>query len=272
MELTNNLNNNWRKVATAIYRKPTDSKIFGNVEIDVTRLEEFISEKRKNGLKITMTHIMVLTVARAIKQEVPELNTYVKRGNIVLRDHVDATVSVLLKGGQMGSVTIKDADTFTLEELVSVMGEEIKKSRQGSENQTMQSKNILASMPWPFRNWLFRLYKLATIDWGLSLPFLNLSSDSFGSFLISNIGSLGLDMGFPSLLPSSNVSFVLIMGGINKKPAVVNDKIVPRRILSLGATLDHRVVDASHGGKLFRYIKYMVKNPGELEVKAKFTA
>ena len=139
MESTNNLNNNWRKVATAIYRKPTDSKIFGNVEIDVTRLEEFISEKRKSGLKITMTHIMVLTVARAIKQEVPELNTYVKRGNIVQRNHVDATVSVLLKGGQMGSVTIKDADTLTLEELVGVMGEEIKKSRKGSENQTMQS-------------------------------------------------------------------------------------------------------------------------------------
>ncbi len=42
------------------------------------------------------------------------------------------------------------------------------------------------------------------------------------------------------------------MGGVNKKPYVVNDIIVPRRIISLGAALNHRVVDAMHGGKLFR--------------------
>ena len=124
---------------------------------------------------------------------------------------------------------------------------------------------MLASFPWPFRSWLFKLYKTVTIHWGISIPFLGLSTNSFGSYVVSNIGTLGLDSGYGALMPSSNVSIVLILGGISKKPAVVNDKIVPRRILSLSATLDHRVVDGSHGGKLFRYIKYMVKNPHLLE-------
>ncbi|NQU85286.1 MAG: 2-oxo acid dehydrogenase subunit E2 [Mariniphaga sp.] len=260
-------NNNWRKVAATIYKKPSDSKIFGTVEIDVTELEKYISDKRKEGLKITLTHVIVLIVARALKQEVPELNTYVKRGNIVHRNYVDATVSVLLPGGRMGSVKVKDADNLTLKEIVDLMSGEIKKSRKGDENSTMQSKHLLASIPWPFRNWVFRLYKMFTIDWGISLPFLGLNSDSFGSFVISNIGSIGLDMGYPSLLPSSNVAFVMIMGGIYKKPVVVNDEIVVRRIMSLGAALDHRVTDASQGGKLFRFIKYMVKNPELLEEK-----
>jgi len=47
-----NLNNEWRRVAASVYRKPVDSKIFGSVEIDVTDLEAFISVKRKEGIKI----------------------------------------------------------------------------------------------------------------------------------------------------------------------------------------------------------------------------
>jgi pyruvate dehydrogenase E2 component (dihydrolipoamide acetyltransferase) len=267
MNSSENLNNNWRKVASTIYKKPTDSKIFGTVDIDVTELEKFIAEKRKNGLKITLTHIIVLTIARALQQEVPELNTYVKRGNIKKRDRVDAMVSVLLQGGQMGSVKIENADTITLEELAAEMSEKIRNSRHGDENKTMQTKNLLSSIPWPFRTWLFRLYKLFTISWGISIPFLGLSTDSFGSFVVSNIGSIGLDMGYPSLLPSSNVSIVMIMGAVYKKPVVVNNEIVIRRIMSLGAALDHRVVDASHGGKLFRFIKHIVKNPHILDDK-----
>jgi len=259
------LNTGWRKVASSIYRRPTDSKIFGSVEIDITNLEEYIAEKRKNGVKATLTHVFILAAARALKEEVPELNTYIKRGNVILRDHIDVMVSVLLPGSLMGSVLIKDADTLTLEELIKVMGEEVKSARQGSENKTMKMKDKLAKIPWPVRGWIFRLLKTITFNWGLSIPSLGLSANSFGSFVVSNIGNVGLDMGYPALFPSSNVSFVLILGGVNRKPAVVGDQILPRTILSLGAALDHRVVDASHGGMLFRYLKKVVKNPHLLD-------
>ena len=265
MKTADQLNTSWRKVASSIYRRPTDSKIFGSVEMDITDLEAWIAEKRKNGIKATLTHVFVLAASRALRDEVPELNTYIKRGNVILRKNIDVMVSVLLPGSKMGSVLIKDADKLTLEELIKVMGDEVKNSRRGDENKTMKMKDKLARFPWPLRGWIFRLLKTITMDWGLSLPSLGLSANSFGSFVVSNIGNVGLDMGYPALFPSSNVSFVLILGGVNRKPAVVGDQIVPRTILSLGAALDHRVVDASHGGLLFRYLKNVVKNPQLLD-------
>jgi len=265
MKSAKELNTGWRRVASSIYHRPTDSKIFGSVEIDITDLEDYISEKRKNGIKATLTHVFILAAARALKQEVPELNTYIKRGNVVLREHIDVMVSVLLPESLMGSVLIRDADKLTLEELIQVMGEEVKKARKGTENKTMKMKDKLAVIPWPFRGWIYSMLKTVTFDWGFSIPFLGLSANSFGSFVVSNIGSVGLDMGYPALFPSSNVSFVLILGGVNRKPAVVGDQILPRTIISLGAALDHRVVDASHGGLLFRYLKKMVKNPHLLD-------
>jgi pyruvate/2-oxoglutarate dehydrogenase complex dihydrolipoamide acyltransferase (E2) component len=67
------------------------------------------------------------------------------------------------------------------------------------------------------------------------------------------------------MLPSANLAFVLILGGIQEKPWVVNGEIVPRTIMKLGIAIDHRVLDASHGGILFKYIKKIVRNPELLE-------
>lgn len=262
-----NYNSNWRKVASTIYKKPTDSKIFGIVELDVTELEKYVAQKRKEGIKTTLTYLITLIIGRAIRQEVPELNTFVRRGKIIQRKQVDATVSVLLPGGQMGSVKVENADQLTTAEISENIGNNIANSRKGNENDEMQSKSMLAKLPWPFRNWLFKIYQTITINWGISMPVIGLDSNSFGSYIISNIGTLGLDTGFGSLLPSSNISFVFVLGSINKKPIVVNDEVVIRRVMLLSSTLDHRVVDGSHGGRLFRYIKQVAKNPEILDTK-----
>lgn len=262
----NPLNTAWRKTASTIYKKPIDSKIFGSVEIDITDLEQYINQKRKEGVKITLTHFFLLATARAIKEQIPELNTYVKRGNIYSFEQIDATVSVLLANGEMGSVKMQNVDKLTLQDAAVKMKEEINKSYKGDENATMKMKERLAGIPWPFRGWVYHTIRYITTTLGISIPSLGLSANNFGSFILSNIGSIGLDVGYPALMPSANIAFVLIMGGVSKKPWVVNDQIVPRTIITLGAALDHRVIDASHGGKLFKYLKKAVNNPKMLEV------
>jgi pyruvate/2-oxoglutarate dehydrogenase complex dihydrolipoamide acyltransferase (E2) component len=264
MKPSDSLNSDWRKVASTIYKKPVDSKVFGQSEIDVTELENFISNKRKEGLKITLTHVFALILARSIKNEIPELNAFLRRGKIIARPSIDAMISVLQADGGMGSALVSNADSLSLTEIEQVLREEINKSRKGNENESMQTKNLLTSFPWPIRNWIFKIYTTLTIRWGISVPWLGLSPQTFGSFVLTNIGSVGLDTGYPALLPSSNVAFVFVMGGIQKKPVVVNDKIVIRRMMSITVVIDHRIADASHGGKLLRYIKGAVRKPEEL--------
>ncbi|AEI46875.1 2-oxo acid dehydrogenase subunit E2 [Runella slithyformis] len=264
MKPSKTFNTAWRKTASTIYKKPIDSKIFGSVEIDITELERYIQTQRKAGVKVTLTHFFLLATARAIKEAVPELNTYLKRGRIYSYPHIDATVSILMHNGEMGSVKMEHIDTYTLTELVQQMRSKIQTAQKGDDS-SKAGKETLARIPWPFRGYVYACIKYITVHLGVSIPFLNLSANQFGAFFLSNIGSLGLDIGYPALFPSANVSFVLIMGGISKKPWVVNDEIVPRTILTLGAALDHRVVDASHGGKLFKYLKKLVAQPELLE-------
>ncbi len=255
----------WRKVASAIYKKPSDGKILGSAEIDITDLEAYVSRKRKEGLKITLTHIFTLIISRCLKEEVPQLNCYIRRGRIIHRDQVDAMISVLLGDGSMSSVRVENTDMLNLEQLVEKLGEGIRDSRAGDEDSTMKMKGIMGKIPWPIRTWVFSFVKFITIKMGWPIPGTNLNSKNFGSFVLTNIGTIGLDLGFPALFPISNVPFVFVMGGINKKPVVVNDKIEIRRMMTISSALDHRVLDALHGGKLFRYIKLMIRQPELLE-------
>ena len=263
---TFNPDNDWRRVAAAIYKKPTDSKIFGSVEMDVTDLEAFIKEQRSKGLKITLTHVFTLLVARGVREAAPELNCYIRRGKTIAHESVTAAVTVLMKGGtEMGSVKVPNADRLSLAQLTEILNKEVPKTRRGDEkNKTMRMKSVLARIPWPFRMFTLRFFRVLTVDFGLQIPALGLSSDSFGSFILSNIGTLGLDMGYPALMPSSNVAMVLIMGGIQEKPVWEEGKWVPRRFISLGTALDHRIVDAIHGGRLFSYLKEGARQPENL--------
>lgn len=258
------INNDWRKVAAAIYKKPTDGKIFGAAELDVTDLENFIAKKRKEGLKITLTHIFALIISRGIR-EIPELNCYARRGKIILRDQVDAMVSVLIADSEMSSVRVENADKLNLTQIAEVLSEGIKNARAGDENKTMQMKSVIGKIPWPLRTWLFNILKTLAINWGIPIRKAGLHDRAFGSFVLTNIGSIGLDMGFPAMFPISNVSFVFVMGGVYKKPVVINDKIVIRKIMSISSAMDHRTADAVHGGKLFRHIKRMIREPELLE-------
>jgi pyruvate dehydrogenase E2 component (dihydrolipoamide acetyltransferase) len=251
----------WRKIASTIYRKPIDSKIFGQGDIDVTQLGEFISRKRKAGQKITFTHIFTLLLARCLKEEVPEFNTYMKLGRATPRESIDVMISVLKADGGMGSIKVENADVLSFDEVDKILNEDIMSSRKGNERHNKTSKSFIASVPWPLRGWIFRLYKWIVIDCGISLNWLGLSANSFGSVILTNIGSIGLDTGYPALMPSSNVALVFVMGGILKKPVVINDEVVIRKMMSVSVAIDHRLADASHGGKLLRYIKKAIQDP-----------
>ncbi|MCS7037809.1 MAG: 2-oxo acid dehydrogenase subunit E2 [Saprospiraceae bacterium] len=253
-------NNPWRIAAAAIYRKPSDSRILGTVELDVTELEAYILKKRREGLRITIMHPIILLLARGVRTEVPEMNCYVRRGRLVHRDRVNVTVSVLTEGGsQISSVTVPDADRLSLSELADMLMKSVRESRQGNQEKASGSKGLLTRIPWPFRTWLVRLVKWITVDLGIAVPALGLSPDAFGSFIVSNIGSIGLDVGYAALLPLSNVSGVITMGSVQSKPVVMEDQIVPRRILIINAVFDHRVMDAVHVGKMFKHLKAVIK-------------
>ncbi len=83
-----------------------------------------------------------------------------------------------------------------------------------------------------------------------------------GTISITNIGSLGLDGGTP-ILPPGQASIVAL-GRVQRKPWVVEGQIVPRDIMTIGGSFDHRLIDGEHAGRFISDVASVLEQPGLL--------
>jgi pyruvate dehydrogenase E2 component (dihydrolipoamide acetyltransferase) len=259
-------NTPWRVTASAIYTTPTDSRVYGTLDIDVTRAKEFIDRKREEGVKLTMVHMTTAVLARAIAFDVPEMNCFIRRGGVIGRRHIDVTLPVQV-GGDAGvtAAIIRNAHARKVSDIAAEVRDKAARSRGGEETKTAQNKYILNRIPWPLRRPIFRLLKWITVDMGIEIKALGLSADSFGSFIVSDIGSFGLNTGMTSLMPAAKIPCVIVLGKLEEKPVVRNGEIVIRTILPLTGTFDHRIVDGMQIGKLAHGIKRAFRKPEWLD-------
>lgn len=259
-------NTPWRVTSAAIYTTPTDSRVYGTLDIDVTHAKRFLEEKRSAGIKITMTHLATAVLARAVAFDVPEMNCFIRRGAVVGRQHLDVMVPISV-GGDSGvtAAIIKDAHARTVSSIAEEVRDKASSGRSGVETKASQNKYLLNRVPWPLRRPVFRLLKWITVDMGVEIRALGLSAHSFGSFVVSDIGSFGLNTGMTSLMPAAKVPAVIVLGKIEEKPVVRHGEIVIRTVLPLTGTFDHRIVDGMQIGKLARGIKRNFRKPEWLD-------
>lgn len=257
-------------MATALYAPASDARIYGMVEIDSTRLMAYIKEQKENGMPITVTHFVATALGRTLEVDVPELNAYVKRGRVLPRPSVDVYVAVkMTKETEMTGFKVRDAGNKSIETVVNEFQSRIEKVRNDKEAGVQKNKYLLAKIPWPFRRWVFKFIKWIVVTLGIDLKFIKFSAHSFGSILLTNIGTWGLEFGFPALMPASNLAIVIAIGAVKKKPVVIDDEIVIREMMPMVAVMDHRIVDGSQAGKIAIALKKYFSNPELLSEKVK---
>ncbi len=80
------------------------------------------------------------------------------------------------------------------------------------------------------------------------------------TFTITNLGGFGIDAFTPILhLPQCAV---LGVGRIVREPAVHGDRVVPRDMLTLSLTFDHRVVDGAPAARFLQTLRGCLENLG----------
>lgn len=80
-----------------------------------------------------------------------------------------------------------------------------------------------------------------------------------GSISISNLGMYSIDSFLAIINPPQ--SCIISVGGISRKPIVINDEIVIASIMTLGISCDHRVVDGALAAQFINRIKSFLENP-----------
>ncbi len=255
----------WRKLAIAVYKQPVDSRIYGIFDADVSNIVDYIEKEKQKGRRLTITHFVTAAVARALYEDVPDINCFVRRGHVVYRKDADVFVTVNVKGKDMTGLIVRRAQDLSVGEIADIVVEKAARKRNGEESGAFASKGILSKIPWPFRRMLFVIIKLWIFDLGLPFPFLKIPADPFGSIMITNIGSFGLSYGMVALFPIGKIPAVVTMGEIVDKPVVIDGAIQIRKMLPLTGTFDHRIVDGAQAGILTMGVVKRLKDPQMLD-------
>lgn len=80
-----------------------------------------------------------------------------------------------------------------------------------------------------------------------------------GTFTITNLGMYNIDAFTPIInLPQAAI---LGIGRIAARPAVVNGEVVPRQMVALSLTFDHRVVDGAPAARFLNAVREFVEEP-----------
>ncbi|NIA10149.1 MAG: dihydrolipoamide acyltransferase [Nitrospiraceae bacterium] len=212
------------------------------IEVDVSEGRKMIRAiKDKTGKKISFTGWMVKCIAQTIS-EYPEFNTFKHGRNKLITFHdVDVALPVerAVGGNPQPMIHIirkaneKSVEDIT-EEIRAVQEEQISTDAQVLGASLTRFERFALGAPIWLKRLMLRFFRNNAF----------LRKKHFGTCSVTTIGTVRNFQGW-NIAIGGNYTLQIAIGGITKKPAVVDDKIAVREFLSMNTAVDHDIVDGS---------------------------
>jgi pyruvate dehydrogenase E2 component (dihydrolipoamide acetyltransferase) len=258
----------FRMIALGTWKTTKDPSVYGSLALEVDEALAYIDAFReKTGKRLTLTHLMAKAVGLVLA-EMPDANAILRFHRIYLRKDVDVFFQVMMTDPETGQIdlsglTIRQADQKSIPDIVDEFQRVADRVRAGKDEEKEQTRKTFKSLPGFAVGWVLDLIGMLLYTFNLDLRSLGLPRDPFGSVMVTNIGSLGLEEAYVPLVPYSRVPLLLAMGSVTKTPVVneETDAIEIKKIMKLFATFDHRVLDGAHAAKMSKTLKAVFSDP-----------
>jgi pyruvate dehydrogenase E2 component (dihydrolipoamide acetyltransferase) len=256
----------WRKIAAATWGHPNDPQVYGDLEIDAGAVLSFIdAAKEATGAKLTVTHMVGKAIAHALGEH-PDLNVRLYKGHFIRRESVDIFFIVSAGGGdELSGVKVQGADNKTAVQIAEELSGRAKSIRGGDDNEIGRTREMLAKTPRRLLGPAFKVSAWLTADRNMDLKKYGLPRQAFGSAMVSSVGMFGIQHAYAPLSPYYRIPFLVLVGEVAERPAVVDGQIVARPMFTLSATMDHRYVDGFHAARLARSVRAYLADPQSFE-------
>ncbi len=258
----------FRRIAIGTWRDAYDPQVYGALELRADALSDYIEDfRRVTGKRLTVTHLVGKAVAVALAQ-VRDANSMLRFNKPYWRKRVGVFFSVAMqdphtKETDLSGLRVFDVDKMSLGELVGAFEEQVEKVRTNKDPSLEKTRSSFSMVPYPLLNVMLDTIKHLTYTLNLDLSRFGMPRDPFGSVIVTNIGSLGLDEAYAPLMPYSKVPLLIAVGAVKQAPVVEDGKLAVGRILRIQATFDHRLLDGKHASKLAGVLTDWLEHPYE---------
>lgn len=255
----------WRRLAPHVWARPADPTVYGVMDLVVDRALPYLDElSRVSGTKVRVTHLVTKGLALGIRK-VPEANGIVTHQRLANRRDVDIFVQVATEGGRdLSGTKLSRVDETPLSEIARELASRAARVRRHADPGVEKTKSLVQRLPNAILGLTVRAMEYLLYDLQLDLSRFGIESDQFGSAMVSNIGNFegfGMSFALAPLVPISRCPIVVLIGEVQRKPMVEGDRIVPRSVVTLGCTFDHRMIDGAQGTAIAAVLRRVVEDP-----------
>lgn len=238
---------------------PRSSETYGFIDLDVTETEGWCAERTG----VSIAHVIGAAVSRALAA-VPDANSRIVFGRVMRRTTVD--VSYVLdvdRGSDLTAVCVRDADQKSPREVAREVFAVAREIRRGRDPEFGRIRRAATLLPPGLRRPLLAAGGVVTSGLGIAVRPARVRAFPFGAIMISSVGALGLERGLAPLVPLARTSMILVIGSASWRPRVVDGEVRPRRVVELGMTMDHRLLDGAQVGELAARVRADSERPWE---------
>jgi pyruvate dehydrogenase E2 component (dihydrolipoamide acetyltransferase) len=258
----------FRKIAIGTWRDAYDPSVYGSIELRMEEAVRYIAAFReKTGKRLTVSHMLAKAAAMVLK-ECPDANAILRWNRVYLRRNIAVFFQVVMTDEGEGKVdlsgaTLYDVEQKQLHEIYDEFNDKVEKVRARRDPALEKTRRTFLGIPYFALNWVLRVISFLSYTLNLNLSWAGIPKDPFGSIMITNVGSLGLDTAFVPLVPYSRVPILIATGAIKDVPVVDNGKVVPGKVMRVNATFDHRFIDGFHASVMSKVLKEWMEHPFE---------
>lgn len=256
----------FRRMALGTWRTVGDPSVYGTIKLRADKITRYIATFReRTGKKLTITHVMAKAVALVLAS-MPDANAILRRNRIYLRKDIGVFFQVAMEDPKtkeldLSGATIMRAHEKTLEQIYDEFSAKAARVKKGKDEELEATRSTFKRIPYRFLGWFLDLLGWLSYEWNLDLRFAGVPKDPFGSAMVTNIGSLGLEEAYVPLVPYSHVPLLIAVGAIQEEPVVEDGAIVVGKVLRACATFDHRVLDGMHASRMAKTITHIFDDP-----------
>ncbi len=258
----------FRKIAIGTWRTAYDPSVYGTMEMKMDAAMDYIHRYREaTGKRLTVTHMVARAVAQCFK-ETPDANAILRFNRLYLRKTIGVFMQVVMtdQGSDkidLSGVTIYDVADKDIGEVIDDVEKKVALVRARKDPALEKTRGTFKVIPYMFLNLFMKFLSFLSYTLNLDLRWMGIPKDGFGSVMITNVGSIGLDIAYVPLVPWSRVPILLAMGEVNERPVAEDGEVVVRKMMSISATFDHRFIDGMHAAAMSRIIRKWLENPDE---------
>src|SRR5438874_3920130 len=256
----------FRKIAIGTWHEGGDPSVYGTMDVNMDEAMRYMAEFRaRTGRKLTVSHMMAKVAAMALK-EVPDANAVLRFNRIYLRKRIGIFFQVVMTDEGAGKTdlsgaTIYDVERKSLVEIYDDFCAKVDKVRKRQDPALESTRKTFLSIPYIMLNRLLKIISFFSFALHLDLRWAGIPSDPFGSMMITNVGSLGLDTAYVPLVPYSRVPILLALGNVRDAAVVRDGKLTVGKIMKVNATFAHRFIDGFHASVLSRVVREWFEHP-----------